>query len=191
MDCKAAGDAALYVGGSRSGKVTGPEEGRAADGQASDEARDKERVPVPSDGTSQSRDHVKDCQDAQCLSPSPFLAGNARGHRSDDRAEKSHGDCNAEFPGTQPVCDHARMRRAGNNGGVETEEQATQCANDGGSREIGVHSQRLWSDCAGDLDVKRTRMVLISYGFVWTVTVPSCKESSATGRSMRSVSETA
>src|SRR5260370_6961905 len=103
MDCKAAGDAALYVGGSRSGDETGPEDGRAADGQASDEARDKERVPVPSDGTSQSRDHVKDCQDAQCLSPSPFFAGNARGHGSADRAETRHTPIHAQIPATTPA----------------------------------------------------------------------------------------
>src|SRR6266850_688774 len=81
------------------------------------------------------------------------------------------------------------MRGSGDNGGVGTEGRPPSAPTTAALVRFTVYSQRLCEERSADLEANRTLTVLISYGLVWTVTPPLCKESVPTGLSIRSVSE--
>jgi len=83
------------------------------------------------------------------------------------------------------------MRRASNQRRIEAKQQPTQRANHGGLERFGFRLIDFRLLCAAGLEAKWIRTVLISYGFVDTVSVLPCREISFTGLSIRSVSEAA
>ncbi len=130
VDLKESDEAAAPFGGRNFGDVHGAEDGRSADAEAADEAKEDERRPAPGKGAADGGEHIEDGHDAKTVAAAIFLSGNAGAHGANDRAGESAGDSDAEQSGGEVI--HARQGRggAGDDGGVKAEEQAAQRAHD-------------------------------------------------------------
>ena len=132
IDLKKAHQSSPQLRRSQFSNVYGSKDGGAANPEPSNEARGKQYVPVPREGTSQGRQNIKDGQEAQRFAPSPFLAGDACRHRANDRADQRHRDGEAQSSGAKPINGRERVRRASDDRRVETKQQTTKRTDDSG-----------------------------------------------------------
>ncbi len=132
VDLKHANEPTADFCGSQFGDVYRTEHRGAADAEAAEKARQKQSLPIPGKGAAQRREHVEDGEHAQRFSCAVFLARNAGGHRAYDRTDQRHGNGQAKLLGRKAITQGQRMRRAGDDRGIEAEEQATKGADRGG-----------------------------------------------------------
>ncbi len=120
------------------GEEDGAEHGGSADADAADEAGDHESVPVPGEGAADGGEGVQDGHDAKGFAAANLLAEDAGGQGAEDGSGETDGDGEAEGPGGEVEDAGELLGGAGDDGGVEAEEQAAERAYDGGLRKISV-----------------------------------------------------
>ncbi len=90
-----------------------------------------ERIPVPGESAAESGDEVKNCHAAEAVPPSVPVAGNAGSHGTDDCPDQSGGYCKSEAMRRESEAPGQSRGRAGNDGRIEAEEQASEPRDDG------------------------------------------------------------
>ena len=114
--------------GSDLGDVHRPQHRRAANAQSADEAEDQQRRPVPRKGAAESGNDVAPCQNAQALAPAELVAHDAREHGPDDRSQERDRYGEAQLFRGQAENQAELLGGAGDDSGVEAEEQTAQRA---------------------------------------------------------------
>src|ERR1700733_671369 len=106
------------------------ENGGATDTEAAEEAKEDECWPAPGKGAADGGDHIEDGHDAETVAATVFLSWDAGAHGADDRAGQCAGDGDAEQDGREVINLRQGGGGAGNDGGIEPEQQATKRAYD-------------------------------------------------------------
>ena len=118
------------------------------DGEAADEAEDQERQPVPREAAAHRRHEVEHGDDQEHRAAAVALGRLARANRSEDRPQERAGDGEAELVAVEPEPQAQRVGRAGDDGGVEPEEEAPQRGDERAAQEVR-------RDCAHGVRLRR------------------------------------
>ena len=138
VELKETDEAAAPLGGRDFRNVHGAEDGRAADGQAANDAEADQRGPVPSEGAADGGNHVKHGHDAETVAAAVSVAGNSCGHGADDGAEDGAENGDAESEGSETIQFGEGVSGAGDDRGVKTKKQTAERGDEGASQEIGI-----------------------------------------------------
>ncbi len=103
-----------------------------------DEAKEEERGPIPCERGSDRRDEVKDRNGKQGLAAAEAIGRTARGDCSDDRSDQRTGDGETEPEAAQSVDLLKSLRRARDDGRVESEQEAAESRNDRVPKDLAV-----------------------------------------------------
>src|ERR1019366_8485610 len=114
--------------GSDLGDIHRPQPRRAANAQSADEAEDQQRWPAPRKGAAESRNDVAACQNASALAPAELVAHDSREHGPDDRPQERDRYGKAQLFRGQTETQAELLGGAGEDSGVEAEEQTAQRA---------------------------------------------------------------
>ena len=132
--------AAAPFGGSDFGDVHGAKDGRAADAEAADEAESDERRPVPGPGAAEGGYQVKHRHNAEAVAAADAVSGDAGEQGSQNGSPEGCGHRVSEEGGGKAVGLGEGGRGAGDDGGIEAEEQASEGSDDRALGEAGVQS---------------------------------------------------
>ena len=104
---------------------------RQADADAADEAEDHEHQVAGRQGRSEGAEYVQDADEEQQLAAAEAVCGAATDERADDGADGGDGDGGAEAPVVEVELFFERGVGSGDDGGVETEDQAANGGDNG------------------------------------------------------------
>jgi len=98
----------------------------------------QQRPPTPSEGASECGDEVQDAQQCERASAADGVSGAAGADRAEDSADEGAGHREAEEVVAEGELSAEGVGGAGDNGGVEAEQQAAQRGNKGATEQIEV-----------------------------------------------------
>ena len=139
IELEEADEASAFGGGRDFRDVHGADDGGAADGESADKAEPDEGVPVPGERAPQGGDDIEDGEGLQALAAAVAIAGRGGEHGAEDGAEQRAGDGEAEQHGREVVDLGKGAGGAGDDDGVEAEEESAEGGDDGAFQEISIH----------------------------------------------------
>ena len=138
VELEKADEAAAPLRGRNFGDVHRAQDGRTADAEAADEAKNHECRPTPRKSTPDGGYDVKDCHETETVATADGIARETRRQRTDDGADERAGDRNTERPRRKVIEIFKRQFSAGNNDGIKSKKKTTQRGDDCALQESGI-----------------------------------------------------